>query len=306
MAAAVALAQGDGDLWNSSLTISVKQLSTVQNHGIVLLTGTGEEAGNIDEADDWNVKRIAEAHEAGTLAAGVDVEHTGVSCRLVGDDADALTIEAGKTGDDVLGELRLHLEELTIVGDCRNHLIHVVGLVGVVGQNLVEQVGLAVDGIGALYAGSLLSVVGRNVAQELLDHLHALLLGLGREAGHTALAGVNAGATEVLGVDVLAGDGLHHLRTGEEHVAGALGHEDEVGEGRGVNGTTGAGAHDGGNLGNHTRSEDVALEDLTVTGQSRDAFLNAGATGVVHADDRRTIAHGHIHNLADLLSHGLR
>ena len=45
----------------------------------------------------------------------------------------------------------------------------------------------------------------------------------------------------------------------------------------------------------------VALEDLGVAAERRDAFLDAGAAGVVEADDGRADLHRLVHDLADLL-----
>ena len=47
VATAIALTQGDGDLWNGSLTVSIEQLCSVQDYGIVLLTCTRQESRNV-------------------------------------------------------------------------------------------------------------------------------------------------------------------------------------------------------------------------------------------------------------------
>ena len=104
---------------------------------------------------------------------------------------------------------------------------------------------------------------------------------------------------------VLAEHLLDDGRTGQEHIRGTFRHDDEVGQGRGVHGTTGARAEDGGDLRHHAGGEDVALEDLGVAGQGVDAFLDTGAARVVEADARGTVLHGHVHHLADLLGQGL-
>ena len=306
VATAIRLAECNRNLGNGGLAVSVEQLGSMQDDGIVLLTRSGQESWNVDKAHNGNVERIAEAHEAGTLARGVGVEHTGIGGGLVGHDAYALSVEACKADDDVLRKLGLHLEEFSVVGDSCYHLIHIIGLVGVVGDDFVEQVFLAVDGVGALHTWSLLHVVRRNVGKQRLDHRHCLLFGLGRERRHTTLRGVNAGSTEILGINILARYSLHNGRTGQEHIRCVLHHQDEVGEGRGVDGTTCARTHDGRDLRNHTRGKDVALEDFTIAGQRADTFLNAGAARVVHANHRCTVLHSHIHDLANLLRHRLR
>ena len=75
--AAVVLAEDDGDLRYGGFAVSVEQLSAVQDDTAVLLTSAGQEAGDVHQRHQRNVEGVAETHEAGTLAGGVDVEHTG-------------------------------------------------------------------------------------------------------------------------------------------------------------------------------------------------------------------------------------
>ena len=85
------------------------------------------------------LKAVAEAHEARRLAAGVGIEHAGQHHRLVGDEADGAALDAAEAGDDVLGKVRLDLEEIAFVGDLQDQLLDVVGFVGVVGDQPVER-----------------------------------------------------------------------------------------------------------------------------------------------------------------------
>lgn len=131
----------------------------MQDHAVILLTGAGKESGDVDQSDQRNVECVAEADEAGTLARGVAVEHAGKIFGLVGHDAHGLTVEAGEADDDVLGIVALYLEELSVVDDGADDLVHVIGTVGRVGDNLVERVLETVDGVVALYQRRLLEVV---------------------------------------------------------------------------------------------------------------------------------------------------
>ena len=306
MATTIALTQCDSNLWHGSLAVSVEQLCTVEDDSVVLLTCTWQESWYVYERYDRNIEGIAETNEAGCLAASVYIEYTCVSCWLVGYDTNALTIEAGETCNDVLGELRLNFEELSVIGYSTNHLIHIVCLVWIVWDNLVQSIVHAVDRVCALYAWSLFCIVARDVREQAFDHLDSLFLSLSSEVGYTTLGCVNRCTTEVLCIDVLTSYGLDNLRTSQEHIRSLLLHDDEVGQTWRVNGTTGARAHDSRNLWDDTRSEDVALENLTVTSEGADTFLNTSTTRIVHADNRCTHSHSHIHYLADLLCHSLR
>ena len=113
------------------------------------------------------------------------------------------------------------------------------------------------------------------------------------------------GPAEFLERDLLAGDGLHHVRAGDEHMRGLIDHEDEVGHGRAVHRTAGTWAEDHRDLRGDTRGLHVAVEDAAVAGQRNDALLDAGTGTIVQADERRTHGEGEIHDLVDLLGEDL-
>ena len=113
---------------------------------------------------------------------------------------------------------------------------------------------------------------------------------------------MGAGAAEFLDGDVLAGDGLDDVGAGDEHVAGALDHEGEVGDGGGVDGAAGRRAHDQADLRDDAGGAGVAEEDLGEQAEGDDAFLDAGAAAVVDPDDGAAGLHGVVHDLDDLLA----
>ena len=63
----------------------------------------------------------------------------------------------------------------------------------------------------------------------------------------------------------------------------------------------GAGAHDHGDLGNDAGSQDIAHEDLAVGSKAAHALLDAGAAGVVEADERDAALQGQVLDPADLV-----
>ena len=123
---------------------------------------------------------------------------------------------------------------------------------------------------------------------------------LGVEVGVAGDLGLHAGAAQVLHRDLLAQHGLDDLGAGDEHLGDLVDHEDEVGQGRGVDGAAGAGAEDDRDLGDDAGGEGVAVEDLAVAGQGVDALLDARAPRVVDADERDAQLHGVVHDLGDL------
>src|SRR5665811_2036948 len=127
----------------------------------------------------------------------------------------------------------------------------------------------------------------------------------GRELRHPAPRVVGHGAAQVLERNVLTGHGLDDVRPCDEHVAGAFDHEDEVGHGRRVHGSTGTGTHDQRYLGDHPRRVDVAVEDAGVARERDDTLLDPRAARVVDAEARRAHLHGQVHHLADLVGEHL-
>ena len=272
---------------------------------VVFLACAGKEAGDVDERDDGNVERVAEADKAGALAAGVAVKNTGVDAGLVGYHADRLAVEASKADDDVACEVALHFHEFPVVDNGTDDLVHVVGHVGVVRYDLVQTVFFAVNGVRACDARCAFHVVLGQVAEQLADEPGEFFLRLGREMADAAACGVNAGSAEVFLGDVFTRYGFHDLRSGEEHVAYAFQHHHEVGQGRGVDSTAGARAANSGDLRNDAACFDIALEDVAEAGKGVDALLDAGAARVVQSDARSTHFERLVHDFADLFSHCL-
>ena len=66
----------------------------------------------------------------------------------------------------------------------------------------------------------------------------------------------------------------------------------------------GAGTHDDGDLRDHAGGLDIAAKHVGVTGQSGDALLDAGTTGVIQPDDRGAGLHRHVLDLDDFLRMG--
>ena len=123
----------------------------------------------------------------------------------------------------------------------------------------------------------------------------------GDEVDVAADLGVGVGAGELVERGGLAGGGADDVRAADEHVRVLPRHDDEVGERGRVGGTAGAGAGDDRDLRDHAGGQHVAEEDLAVAGECLDAFLDAGAAGVVDADDRDAGLDGEVQQVADFL-----
>ena len=148
----------------------------------------------------------------------------------------------------------------------------------------------------------LLQVVGGQVGQQVAGEVDAVLLVGGLVVRDAGLDAVRVRPAEVLEAHVLAGHRLDHVGAGDEHVAGALDHEGEVGDGRGVDRAARARAHDQRDLRHHAGGHHVAVEDLGEQAERDHALLDAGAAAVVDPDDRAAGLQRVIHDLDDLLA----
>ncbi len=253
---------------------------------------------------------VAGADESRGLLRGVDVEAAGELGRLVGDDADAATVDATEADDDVRRAPGLDLEELVVVEDAADDLVHVVRLVRRVrdegvefeilfGERVLDRSG---GRLGDGQRGGSAAVVARQVAQQLLDVIERVLLVGGDVVRDAGLRHVRLCTAEVFHRDVLAGDGLDHVGAGDEHLAGLVDHDDEVGQCGGVDVAAGRCAHDQRDLRDDARGADVAVEDLAVEAERDDALLDAGAGALVDADQRAAGLDREVHHLDDLLA----
>ena len=162
------------------------------------------------------------------------------------------------------GKVGVGLEEIPVVHDGADDVVHVVGGPGVVRDDGVQGRRLPSGRVGAGRDGRVFHVVVGQKGEQPLDLLDGVGVGLAGEVGHPALRVVGHGAAQVLEADLLPGDALDDVGPGDEHVGGVLHHEDEVRHGRGVDRAPGGGAHDGGDLGDDPAGDGVPVEDLPV------------------------------------------
>ena len=165
------------------------------------------------------------------------------------------------------------------VGDERVELEVLVG----------ERVGQDDVGRGDVQGRQRVEVVARQVGQQRLDVVEGVGLVLGQVVGHAGLGVVRARAAELLERDLLAGDGLHDVGAGDEHLAGLVDHHDEVGERGGVDVPAGGRAHHQGDLRDDPGGVHVALEDLAVEAEGDDALLDPRAAALVDPDHRAAV-----------------
>ena len=173
---------------------------------------------------------------------------------LIGHDAHRGTAQPGEPHHDVVRIAPLHFQEHPIVHDPADDAVHVVGLVGGIGDQLEQRLVAPFDRVAGGALGWLVQIVERKESDQLADGPDALGLRIVHEVGDSRGLAVSIGPAQVVEADLLMGDGLHHAGAGHEHVAHAPDHEDEIGDGGAIHRPAGAGPQDGGNLRDHART----------------------------------------------------
>lgn len=165
----------------------------------------------------------------------------------------------------------LNLQELAVIDDGGDDLLHVVRGVGgirddgVQGQVILGEVVLDRPlHNGRLHTWRFCAVVGWQVAQEVADEVKGIGIVSGGVVGGARHGHVGLGTAEFLLGNFFAGHRLDHGRSGDEHLGGFIHHDDEVCQSRGVHVATGAGTHNEGNLRDNATGLRVAEEDLGV------------------------------------------
>ncbi|CAM5260654.1 hypothetical protein SALBM311S_03370 [Streptomyces alboniger] len=266
----------------------------------MLLVDTRKEPGDVQERDDRDIESVTHLDKACSFFRRFDVQDAGQRRRLVGHDADHLTVQAGQRADDVAGPALVDLEVVAVVDDLLDDLGHVVRTVAVRRNEVEEEVRAAVRGVRGLHPRRVLAVVLREHRQEVAHLGEAGLLVVVGEVADTAGLGVHVRAAEAVLGDLLAGDRLDDVRARDEHLRGLADHEHEVREGGAVGRAACARAEHHADLRDDPGCLGVALEDAAVAGESRDTLLDTGARTVVQRHQRGTGRDGHVHDLVDL------
>src|SRR6185437_7511444 len=140
----------------------------------VFLLDAWQEARNVLKGDDGDVEAVAEADEARALIRRVDVEHASQHGRLLRDDADRTAIHAGEADDDVARPLRMNLEKAATVDHRLDDQLHVIRLIGVVGNDLIQRFFGARDAVSGYLDRWIVHVIGGQVAHQHANLAQAL------------------------------------------------------------------------------------------------------------------------------------
>ena len=213
---------------------------------------------------------------------------------------DALTGQACKAADDVLGVVLLNFCERPCVTDLVHHLADVVRLLRALRYDHIQCGPLFIARRVIQGFRVLLAVLWKKTqnAFDVLDHTS--LIGR-REMGNPGLARVGFGPAQLFACHLLVCDRFDHVGAGHEHVAGALGHENEIRQSWRIHRPARTRTEDGTQLWNHPTGAHVAVKNIRIAPERYHTLLDARPTAVVQANEGSAVLHCQVHDAADFL-----
>src|SRR5690554_7077067 len=109
MRSAIRFTQGNSHFWNRCFAVRVQQFSAMSNYSTVLLSRSGQEAGHVYQRNDGNIEGVAKTNETSCFTRRINVEHSREIFGLVRHDSYRLSIEAGKSHDNIFRVIGMYL-----------------------------------------------------------------------------------------------------------------------------------------------------------------------------------------------------
>lgn len=105
-----------------------------------LLNSSWQEAWYVSEGDDGDLESIAESHESSTLYRGINIEATSQNVGLVSNNTNYASFNITESNDNIFGIFGHDLVEVIAINNVLDDMLHVIGLVRIEGNNIVQQV----------------------------------------------------------------------------------------------------------------------------------------------------------------------
>ncbi|CAB5617645.1 Uncharacterised protein [Pseudomonas aeruginosa] len=300
VAGAVGAADHQGQLGHAGVGHRLDHLRAVLDHALALRLGADHEAGGVVQEQQRRVALFAELDELRRLGRALRGDRS-----VVADQAAGVALDAQVAADGLAVELVLEVEELGAVGDARDDLADVVGLLRV-GRNHPEQLLHRVQRFtpGTRRARRQLCVP-RQHADDLAGQAHAVGVVFRQVFRGAGDLRVQFGSAELLVAGDLAGGGLEQRRPGEEHLGLAAHHHHVVRQPRLVGTAGGAGTMHHGDLGNaHGGDPRLVGEAARTFDEDLRRVVEVGATAFGEGHHRQLVLHGDLLQAQGLLQPG--
>ena len=128
-------------------------------------------------------------------------------------------LQAGEADDDVLGERDLNFEEAAIIEDLTDDGFDIIGFGGIRWYQVAQGEATSVSRVLCALDRRSIHVVQWQMANQITSQVDRLLIAFRCEVGYARLRSMGHGSTEILECDLLVGDRLDDLWSGDEHVS---------------------------------------------------------------------------------------
>ena len=190
--AAKRFSEDDRNLGNRGGGVGEQHFCAVADDAAMFLIDAGQKTRNIDEGYQRDIKGVAETDETRGLIGSIDVQHAGDGRRLIGDNPNGATDDAGETDDNVRGVTGLYFEEITGVDYIGDDFANIVGLLRIGGHEIIQsQIGIDPAIIGDFRR--IFGIIGRKKTEQFLANQHGMLVVLGDEMDDTGTGHVGVG-----------------------------------------------------------------------------------------------------------------
>ena len=135
----------------------------------VFLITARQEPGNVYQIQQRDIEGIAETDKPGCFIRGIDIKAACHDLRLVGNDADSLSIHAGKTGNNICSPILLGFVKFAVVDNCCDNGFHIVSLIGIIRQQSIQAGVDSLWVVACIYNGRRFQIIGRQEAQQITD-----------------------------------------------------------------------------------------------------------------------------------------
>ncbi|KAF5042003.1 hypothetical protein DSECCO2_517120 [anaerobic digester metagenome] len=117
ISSAVSFAQNHGNLGNSSFTVSIEQLGSVNDDSAVFLGRSRKEARNVNQRKDRNIECITKTHKACCLAGSIDIQYPGQIVGLVGNNTHRHPVKPGVTNHNIRCIMPLDFKKFILINN---------------------------------------------------------------------------------------------------------------------------------------------------------------------------------------------
>ena len=188
------------------------------DNAAVFLGRPRQEARYIDESDDGDIEAVAEADETGRFVGRIDIQAAGEELRLVSNNANGLSVKAGKAGDDVQGIVFQYLEYVAVVDAGFDDVEHIVRHAAVIGNDRIEAFIFTVRIIIGIDDRRFFHVVAGQEVEESLDFFNAVIFIFTGKVSDAGNGAVRHGTAQFFGRYFFGRDRLDDGRARKEHV----------------------------------------------------------------------------------------